>query len=45
MDDGEARLRVVPFLGLAVVHRCGALGVVNVVNDRLPSEEYCTWRG
>ena len=28
------RLRVVPFLGLR--------GVVNVVKERLPSEEYCT---
>ena len=26
------RLRVVPFLGLAVVHRLSALGMVNVVN-------------
>src|SRR3954464_10322435 len=24
---------------------CSRRGVVNVVNDRLPSEEYCTWRG
>ena len=24
---------------------CSRHGVVNVVNDRLPSEEYCTWRG
>ena len=24
---------------------CSRCGVVNVVNDRLPSEEYCTWRG
>ena len=24
---------------------CSWRGVVNVVNDRLPSEEYCTWRG
>ena len=41
------RLRVIPFLGLAVVHRLGALsrGVVNVVNKREPSEEDCTWRG
>ena len=41
------RLRVVPFLGLAVVHHCGALarGVVNVVNGQIPSEEYYMWRG
>ena len=25
--------------------RCSRRGVVNVVNNRLPSEEYCTWRG
>ena len=25
--------------------RCSRRGMVNVVNDRLPSEEYCTWRG
>ena len=24
---------------------CSRRGVVNVVNHRLPSEEYCTWRG
>ena len=24
---------------------CSQRGVVNVVNDRLPSKEYCTWRG
>ena len=24
---------------------CSRRGVVDVVNDRLPSEEYCTWRG
>ena len=24
--------------------RCSHRGVVNVVNDRLPSEEYCAWR-
>ena len=40
------RLRVVPFLGLAVVHCRGApRGMVNVVKERLPSKEYCTWRG
>ena len=35
------RLRVVPFLGLTVVHRPGALGV----KERLPSDVDCTWRG
>ena len=43
------RLRVVPFLGLAAHRRppawCSRRGVVNVVKERLPSEEYCTWRG
>ena len=24
---------------------CSPRGVVNVVKERLPSEEYCTWRG
>ena len=24
---------------------CYRRGVVNVVNDRIPSKEYCTWRG
>ena len=24
---------------------CSRRGMVNVVNDRLPSKEYCTWRG
>ena len=39
-------LHVVPFLGLAVVHRPGARrGLVNVVNDRHASEVDCTWRG
>ena len=40
-------LRVVPFLGLAVVHLpwCSRCGLVNMVNDRLASEVDCTWRG
>ena len=39
-------LRVVPFLGLAVVHCPGARrGLVNMVNDRHASEVDCMWRG
>ena len=34
-------------MDLTVLHRplCSRRGVVNVVNERLPSKEYCTWRG
>ena len=40
-------LRVIPFLGLAIVHPpwCSRRGLVNVVNDRDASEVDCTWRG
>ena len=40
------RLRIVPFLGLAVIHHLGSpCGVVNVVKERLPSKEYYMCRG
>src|SRR4051812_41018578 len=41
------RLRVVPFLGLIFVHHplCSRHGMVNVVNERHPSEVDYIWRG
>ena len=39
-------LRVIPFLGLAVVHCPGALDTAwSTVNERHPSEVDCTWSG
>ena len=40
------QLHIVPFLGLAVVHRPGALGAAwSTWKERVPSDVDCTWRG